>query len=40
MHYGTFPVLWGTPQEFVEELRRRGVRTEVVILKPGEEVSL
>ncbi len=40
MHYGTFPVLWGTPQEFIEELRRRGVRTEVVVLKPGEEASI
>ncbi|MCX8184852.1 MAG: metal-dependent hydrolase [Sulfolobales archaeon] len=40
MHYGTFPILWGTPQEFVEEVRRRGLGIEVVVLKPGDEVSL
>ena len=40
MHYGTFPVLWGTPQEFVDEVRRRGLDVEVIVLKPGEEVSV
>ncbi|MCS7099776.1 MAG: metal-dependent hydrolase [Sulfolobales archaeon] len=40
MHYGTFPVLWGTPQEFIEEVKKRGVNVEVVVLKPGEEISL
>ncbi len=40
MHYGTFPVLWGTPQEFVDEVRKRGLEVEVVVLKPGEEATL
>lgn len=40
MHYGTFPVLWGTPQEFMEEVKRRRVDVKVIVLKPGEEVSL
>lgn len=40
MHYSTFPLLWGTPQEFVNEVKKRGLSVEVVILKPGEEVSL
>jgi len=40
MHYGTFPVLWGTPQEFKEEVRKRGLDVEVFVLKPGEEVEL
>lgn len=40
MHYGTFPALWGTPQEFEEEVRKRGLEVKVLILKPGEEVSI
>ncbi|MEM0066459.1 MAG: metal-dependent hydrolase [Sulfolobales archaeon] len=40
MHYGTFPVLWGTPQEFIVETKKRGLAVEIVVLKPGEEVSL
>ncbi len=40
MHYGTFPVLWGTPQEFVSEVRKRGLPVEVIVLRPGEEATL
>lgn len=40
MHYGTFPVLWGTPQEFIEEVRKRSVDVEILVPKPGEEVSV
>ena len=36
MHYGTFPVLYGKPEEFAEEVKKRGLDTQVVILKPGE----
>jgi L-ascorbate metabolism protein UlaG (beta-lactamase superfamily) len=35
MHWGTFPALAGTPRELREELRRRGVATEVIELAPG-----
>lgn len=37
MHYGTTPVLKGTPQEFVQALGRTA--TEVIALQPGESVS-
>ena len=36
MHWGTFPVLTGTPQALREELRRRVRKTEVIELAPGE----
>ncbi|MGC9210492.1 MAG: metal-dependent hydrolase [Acidilobus sp.] len=36
MHYGTFPVLYGDPQEFKRIVTSRGLPTNVVILKPGE----
>ena len=36
MHYGTFPVLYGDPNEFKKIVVSRGVNTNVVILKPGE----
>jgi L-ascorbate metabolism protein UlaG (beta-lactamase superfamily) len=38
-HYGTFPPLTGTPEALREELRKLGVATEVVALKPGESLS-
>ncbi|MGC9071160.1 MAG: metal-dependent hydrolase [Acidilobus sp.] len=36
MHYGTFPLLYGDPQEFKRIVTSRGVPTNVVILRPGE----
>ena len=38
-HYGTFPALTGTPEMLVEELKKLGVRSEVVALKPGEALT-
>jgi L-ascorbate metabolism protein UlaG (beta-lactamase superfamily) len=35
MHWGTFPVLWGTPALLRDEIRKRGLSTEVVELAPG-----
>ncbi|MCE4617564.1 MAG: metal-dependent hydrolase [Desulfurococcales archaeon] len=40
MHYGTFPVLYGTPEEFKQELQKLGIDVEVVILKPGDTYTL
>src|SRR5262249_30628129 len=40
MHYGTFPVLTGTPEAFEGELKQRGVHTELRVMKIGETVSL
>ena len=34
IHYGTFPPLKGTPEEFKQELA--GFSTEVIVMKPGE----
>ncbi len=36
IHWGTFPVLTGTPQELVKALETLGASCEVVALKPGE----
>jgi L-ascorbate metabolism protein UlaG (beta-lactamase superfamily) len=37
MHYGTFPVLTGTPQALESELREDGVK--VITLKQAEPVN-
>ena len=36
MHWGTFPVLPGTPAELREQIGKRGLFTEVVELTPGQ----
>lgn len=38
-HYGTFPILTGTPEALVAACSEFGVTTEVIALKPGESVS-
>ncbi|MEN3044324.1 MAG: metal-dependent hydrolase [Candidatus Hydrothermales bacterium] len=38
MHYGTFPILTGTPDEFKNQLDP-SLNIEVIILKPGEEIE-
>jgi L-ascorbate metabolism protein UlaG (beta-lactamase superfamily) len=38
-HYGTFPILTGTPEMLREELKTLGLKTEVVALRPGETLS-
>jgi L-ascorbate metabolism protein UlaG (beta-lactamase superfamily) len=38
MHYGTFPVLTGTPEEFLR-LMAEVPQTKVLVLKPGETVQ-
>jgi L-ascorbate metabolism protein UlaG (beta-lactamase superfamily) len=38
MHYGTFPVLTGTPEEFLI-LMKEVPQTKVLVLKPGETVQ-
>jgi L-ascorbate metabolism protein UlaG (beta-lactamase superfamily) len=37
MHYGTFPVLTGTPEELRDLIKGEGI--EVIALKPGETVE-
>lgn len=36
MHYGTFPVLARSADEFVESVREKTLEVKVVVLKPGE----
>jgi L-ascorbate metabolism protein UlaG (beta-lactamase superfamily) len=40
MHYGTFPVLAGTPEEFERELKERGVKAELCVMKVGETINV
>lgn len=36
MHYGTFPVLSGTPKEYKKHLKKMKTRARVVVMQPGE----
>jgi len=36
MHYGTWPMLTGTPIELLRELKQLGVKCEVVEMRPGQ----
>jgi L-ascorbate metabolism protein UlaG (beta-lactamase superfamily) len=40
MHYGTFPVLTGTPEVFERELKKRKVKTRLHVMRPGETIAL
>jgi len=40
MHYGTFPVLTGTPEMFNRELKQRHVKAELPVMKIGETIKL
>ena len=35
-HYGTFPILDGTPAQLRDELKKRNCDCEVIELKPGD----
>jgi L-ascorbate metabolism protein UlaG (beta-lactamase superfamily) len=39
MHYGTFPVLTGTPEAFDRELKERKVKSELRVMKVGDTIS-
>jgi L-ascorbate metabolism protein UlaG (beta-lactamase superfamily) len=36
MHFGTFPILNGTPAQLAKEFKARGVKSAIVEFKPGE----
>ena len=40
MHYATFPVLTGTPEEFANELKKRGAKAELRVMKVGETITV
>jgi L-ascorbate metabolism protein UlaG (beta-lactamase superfamily) len=39
-HYGTFPVLNGTPQMFESELKKRETKAQLQVMKVGETINL
>ena len=40
MHYGTFPVLTGTPEVFERELKKRNLKAELRVMNIGETITL
>ena len=40
MHYGTFPILTGTPEAFDRELKQRKAEAQLRVMRVGETVSL
>src|SRR5437899_11641820 len=40
MHYGTFPVLTGTPEAFERALKKRKVKADLRVMKIGETMTL
>jgi L-ascorbate metabolism protein UlaG (beta-lactamase superfamily) len=40
MHYGTFPLLTGTPEAFGRELKERGAGAELRVIKIGQTIAL
>ncbi|PYL08502.1 MAG: metal-dependent hydrolase [Verrucomicrobia bacterium] len=40
MHYGTFPVLTGTPEAFDREMKKRKLRAKLRVMKVGETIAL
>jgi L-ascorbate metabolism protein UlaG (beta-lactamase superfamily) len=40
MHYGTFPVLTGTPEAFERELKKRELQSEIRVMEVGETISV
>jgi L-ascorbate metabolism protein UlaG (beta-lactamase superfamily) len=40
MHYGTFPILTGTPEAFGRELKQREAEAELRVMRIGETISL
>ena len=38
MHYGTFPVLTGTPEAFRQELKKRGTKAKLRVMNVGETI--
>lgn len=40
MHYGTFPVLTGTPEAFREQLKQRNLTIVLRVMKVGETIAL
>jgi L-ascorbate metabolism protein UlaG (beta-lactamase superfamily) len=39
MHFGTFPLLAGTPAEFKAALAKRHLANKLIVMKPGDDRS-
>jgi L-ascorbate metabolism protein UlaG (beta-lactamase superfamily) len=39
MHFGTFPLLSGTPEEFRAALAKRGLAHKLIVMKPGGDLT-
>jgi L-ascorbate metabolism protein UlaG (beta-lactamase superfamily) len=40
MHFGTFPLLTGTPEAFEQELKTRNAKAQLRVMKVGETIAL
>ncbi len=40
IHHSTFPPLTGTPAQFQEEVKKRGLSTKITVLEPGQDVQV
>jgi L-ascorbate metabolism protein UlaG (beta-lactamase superfamily) len=40
MHFGTFPVLDGTPEAFIEAMKAQPLKAQVKVMKPGDTIAL
>ena len=40
IHFGPFPLLTGTPQQYAEEVKKRGLSTEITVLEPGDSIEI
>jgi len=40
IHHSSLPHLTGTPEAFIEEVKKRGLSPEIIVLKPGETVEV
>jgi L-ascorbate metabolism protein UlaG (beta-lactamase superfamily) len=40
MHYSTFPVLTGTPDDFAAALKKKGAKAQLRVMKIGESIQL
>jgi L-ascorbate metabolism protein UlaG (beta-lactamase superfamily) len=40
MHFGTFPVLKGTPETLQKEMTKRNSKAQMRVLRPGEKLDI
>jgi L-ascorbate metabolism protein UlaG (beta-lactamase superfamily) len=40
MHFATFPLLRGTPEQLQEAMTKRGSQAQLRVIKPGEKLDI